>query len=175
MGHIKTLVAVALLALAPTASVSGCDRSKPSPPVAAVSYITMAMQSPEGRSWGLSSFPKTVGADKCVIHGGGPPLGILVHGVCSTTIFDLGEDEATVRFVQRWNAGSFHADSGRRRHLSHTWEVTVSSRPPGFHIVGSRDYGDFPPQFVRRPPFGSNPNLAPPRTGGGDTHPPLAI
>jgi hypothetical protein len=171
---VKTLIPVALLALALTASLSGCDRSKPSPPVAAGSYITMAMQSPEGKSWGLSLFPKTPGTDRCVIHAGFGP-GIWVPSTCTTSVILRSSDEATVRFVQRWNARRFHADAGRRHHLSHTWEVTVSRRVLGAHVMESRDYGDFPPQFVRQPPLHSNPNLAPPREGGGNGPAPLGV
>jgi hypothetical protein len=133
------------------------------------------MQSAEGERRGLSVFPETSGTHRCVIRGGGPFPGILVPSVCTTSVLILGNDRATVRFVQRWNARRFHADFGRRGHLSHTWEVTVSRRESGDHVVGSRSYGDFPPRLVRQPPLDSTPNLAPPHAGGGDTHPPLGV
>jgi hypothetical protein len=148
MGQIKTLIPI-LFAGALMASLSGCDRSQPSPSLAGGSYIRMAIQSAEGEPWGLSVFPETAGTHKCVIRGGGPPPGILVPSICTTSILVLGNDKATVRFVQRWNARRFHADSGRRGHLSHTWEITISRAASGDHVVGSRDYGDFPPQRVR--------------------------
>jgi hypothetical protein len=175
MGHIAKLTPVGILALALMASLGGCDRSQGSPPSAAANYITMAMASPEGQSWGLSPFPKTAGTKKCQIRGGGLPPGILVPSVCTTSVIMRSNNEATVRFVQRWNAHRFHADSGRLRHLSHTWEITVSRRVAGDHVVWSRGYGDFPPQHVRRPPPTSNPNLAPPHANGGNIHPRLGV
>jgi hypothetical protein len=134
----------------------------------------MAMQSLAGKSWGLSLFPKAPGTARCVIHAGFGP-GIWVPSTCTTSVIPRSNDEATVRFVQRWNARRFHADSGRRRHLSHVWEVTVSGHALGAQVMESRNYGDFPPQFVRQPPLNSNPNLAPPREGGGKGPAPLGV
>ncbi len=174
MGPPKRLIRVAVFAFALPAFLAGCDRSHPSPPAASGSYITMAMQSPEGESWALSLFPEAAGTDKCVFHAG-PPPGIWVPSICTTSVIVRSNTEATVRFLQRWNAHRFHADSGRRSHLSHTWEVTVARRESGDHVVGSRNYGDFPPQLLRQPPLDTTPNLAPPRAGGGDIHPPLGV
>jgi hypothetical protein len=175
MGQIAKLTPVGILVLALMASLGGCDRSHGSPPSAAGNYITMAMESLDAQSWGLGVFPKTAGTKKCLIRGGGAPPGMVVRSVCTTSVIMQSNNEATVRFVQRWNAHRFHADSGRRRHLSHTWEITVSRRVAGDHVVGSRGYGDFPPQLVRRPPPTSNPNLAPPHANGGNIHPPLGV
>jgi hypothetical protein len=149
MEQIAKLTPVGILALALMASLGGCDRSQGSPLPAAANYITMAIASPEGQSWGLGVFPKTAGTKKCLIRGGGPPPGILVPSVCKTSLILRRNNEATVRFVQRWNAHRFPADSGRRRHLSHTWEIAVSSDDAGDHVVGSQHQGDSPPQFVR--------------------------
>jgi hypothetical protein len=148
MGQIAKLTPVGILALALMASLGGCDRSQGSPPPETANYITMAIASPEGQSWGLGVFP-TAGTKKCLIRGGGPPPGISVPSVCTTSVILRGNNEATVRFVQRWNAPRFPADSGRRRHLSHTWEIAVSSDDAGDHVVGSQHQGDFPPQFVK--------------------------
>lgn len=107
----------------------------------------MAMQSEEGKHWGLSLFPKRAGTDKCVIHVGMP--GIWIHGSCRTSVVIRSKDEATVRFVEHWNAREFFADSDHRQHLHHTWELTLSSQAPGDHVVRSRHYGDFAPQMSR--------------------------
>jgi hypothetical protein len=175
MGQIAKLTPVAILVLALMASLGGCDRSHGSaPPSAAGDYITMAMQSSEGQSWGLSLFPKTAGTDKCVIHAGFGP-GLWVPSICTTSVILRRSGEATVRFVQRWNARRFHTGPGQRGQLSHTWELTVSRNVAGERVVESRDYGDFPPQLVRRPPSTSNPNLAPPHANGGNIRPPLGV
>jgi hypothetical protein len=141
----KTLLlfALVLTLVVPATSCSGSASS----PVTAESYITMANQSSQGQSWGLDVFPKTVGAHKCVIHVGMP--GVWIPGTCATTVTVRSNDEATVRFVQRWNARDFFAGPPGRRHLSHTWEITVSRQAAGDHVVQSRDYGDFPPQLTR--------------------------
>lgn len=139
------------------------------------SYITMAMRSAEGQSWGLELFPRQPGTFKCVIGGGGLAPGVWVPGTCTTSVSLHGDHEATVRFVELWNAGRFHTSSGQRGELSHTWELTVSRNAPDDHVLRSRDYGDFPPQFVRQPPLNSNPNLAPPRRGGGKSRPALGV
>jgi hypothetical protein len=141
----KTLFPFALF-LTLAASLSGCSGSASSP-VAASSYITMAMHSSQGQSWGLGVFPKTIGAHKCVIHVGMP--GVWIPSTCATSVNDRSNDEATVRFVQRWNARDFFAGPPGRRHLSHTWEITVSWQAAGDHVVQSRDYGDFPQQLTR--------------------------
>jgi hypothetical protein len=169
----KRLISIAVFGLALMSLLSGCDHSQPSPSQARGSYITMAMESP-GESWALSLFPKTAGTERCVFHAG-PPPGIWVPSMCTTRVIVRSNTEATVCFLQRWNARRFHADSGRRSRLNHTWEVTVSRRESGDHVVGSRSYGDFPPQLVRQSPLDTTPNLAPPRAGGGDTHPPLGV
>jgi hypothetical protein len=43
----------------------------------------------------------------------------------------------------------FHTGPGQRGQLSHTWELKVSWEAPGDQLVGSRDYGDLPPQLIR--------------------------
>jgi hypothetical protein len=141
----KTLLSLALF-LTLVVSLSGCSGSGSSP-VAAGSYITIAMHSSQGQSWGLGVFPKTVGAHKCVIHVGMP--GVWIPSTCATSVTVDNNDEATVRFVQRWNARDFYAGPPGRRHLRHTWEITVSRQAGGDHVVQSRDYGDFPPQLSR--------------------------
>jgi hypothetical protein len=117
----------------------------------AETYIQMAMQSSLGKQLGLSLLPKKPETIACVIPGGGPLPGIRVPGTCSTTVRPGSNDEATVRFVERWDARDFHGPgTGGRRHLSHTWELTVSlHRPAGGSVVHSRDYGDFPPRLVK--------------------------
>jgi hypothetical protein len=55
-------------------------------------------------------------------------------------------NEATVQFKD----SRFSAGSVRHRRLGHTWAITVSKQAaPGDHVIGVRDYGDFPPQLVR--------------------------
>jgi hypothetical protein len=173
MAQVTRPIPIAIVFLALMAVVSNCDRSHPSGPLAAGSYITIAMQSSEGKAAGLELFPRKPGAFKCVIGGGGLAPGIWVPGTCTTRVYRHSDDKATVRFVESWSARRFRTGSGQRGQLSHTWELTLSRDAAGDHVVGSRDYGDFPPQLVRRPPLDSNPNLAPPRAGGGSGHPPL--
>lgn len=105
------------------------------------------MQSSQGESWGLGIFPKTPGKQKCLLHLGAP--GVWIPGTCATRVMVRSDDEATVRFVQRWNARDFFADSPERRRLKHTWEITVSLQGAVHHVVQSRHYGDFPPQLTR--------------------------
>lgn len=114
-------------------------------------YVQMAMQSSVGKDLGLSLFPGKPETTACVIPGGGPPPGIRVPGTCSTTVRTGRNDEATVRFVERWEARRFHGPgTGSRRHLSHTWELSVSKHASaGASVVATRDYGDFPPQLVK--------------------------
>jgi hypothetical protein len=117
----------------------------------AEAYIQMAMESSVGKDLGLSLFPKKPKTTVCVIPGGGPPPGIRVPGTCSTTVRLGRNDEATVRFVEHWDARRFHGPgTGGRRRLSHTWELTVSPHAPaGARVVATRDYGDFPPRLVK--------------------------
>jgi hypothetical protein len=144
----KRLMPVAIV-FALMACLSACDRAPVSPGSAGVSYVAMAMQSSAGKALGLSLFPKEAGAAKCTIRGGGPPPGISVPGVCTTSVLVRG-DEATVQFKESWNARRFYAGSVRHGRLSHTWEFTVSEQAaPGDHVIGVRDHGDFPPQLVR--------------------------
>jgi hypothetical protein len=145
----KRLLPPVTVGVALLAGLSGCWGSGASAPLTPTNYIAMAKQSSQGESWGLGVFAKGVGTAKCVIRGGGPPPGILVPGTCTTSVRLHGSDEATVRFVERWNARDFFADSPRRRNLSHTWEITVSRQAAGDHVVGSRHYGDPPPQLIR--------------------------
>jgi hypothetical protein len=139
-----------LLLLAVAAPMSACLSSSPSP-LAGTDYISMAMQSSRGESWGLGIFPKKIGAQKCVVHVGAP--GVWIPSTCATSLTVRSGEEATVRFVQRWNARDFFAGSPKRRHLKHTWELTVSPQAPGDHVVQSRHYGDFPPQLTRSSPY----------------------
>jgi hypothetical protein len=148
IGRLSPVIAVvvALIALA-----SGCDRSGTSAPLTAGRYITIAMEAAERKAAGLDLvlFPKSAGTQRCVIRVGPPPGGVWVPTTCMTTVLIRGNDEATVRFVQRWSARHFDADPGRRVHLSHTWEITVKRNGTDVEAVRIRDYGDFPPQLVR--------------------------
>ena len=148
MTQTKRLVPVAIVVLALMACLSACDRAQAPAGSAGGGYIAMAMQSSAGKSLGLSSFPGEAGAVKCTIRGGGPAPGITVPGVCTTSVLVRG-DEATVQFKESWNARHFYAGSVRDGRLSHTWEITVSKQAPGDHVVGTRDFGDPPPQLVR--------------------------
>jgi hypothetical protein len=145
----KRLMPVAIVVFALMACLSACDRAQAPPGSAGESYVAMAMQSPAGKALGLSLFPKEAGTTNCTIRGGGPPPGILVPGVCATRVLVRG-NEATVQFKESWNARRFYAGSFRHGRLSHTWEITVSKQAaPGDHVIGVREYGDFPPQLVR--------------------------
>ena len=136
---------VAIVVLMLMALLSACDRRQAPPSAAGESYVAMAMHSSPGQ---LSLFPREAGRVKCTIRGGGPAPGILVPGVCTTSVQVRG-NEATVQFKESWNARHFYAGSVRHGRLSHTWEITVSKQAPGDHVVGSRDFGDPPPQLVR--------------------------
>jgi hypothetical protein len=144
------LTSVALLsALIAPALGSGGAHSASQP--TAKTFIKLAMQSSAGKTWGLSlSFPKKPGTIKCVIYGGGPAPGIRVRGWCSTTVLRSSTESATVRFIERWNARRFRGPgAGRRSHLSHTYDLKVSTKAAGGdHLVKRRSYGDFPPQQV---------------------------
>jgi hypothetical protein len=148
MGRLGSVIALvaALIVLA-----SGCDQSGASAPLTAGSYITIAMEAAEGKAAGLDLvlFPKSAGTQRCVIRVGPPPGGVWVPTTCMTSVLIRGNDEATVRFVQRWSARHFDADPGRRDHLSHTWEIMVKRNGTHVEAVRIRDYGDFPPQLVR--------------------------
>jgi hypothetical protein len=127
------------------ACISACGGSSPAP-LAASDYIAIAMQSSQ-ESWDLGIFPKTAGTEKCVLHLGPPEAWI--PGSCRTSVTMRGDDEATVRFTERWKARDFFAGSPGKRHLSHTWEITVSGQAADDRVVQSRHYGDFPPQLTR--------------------------
>ena len=148
MGRLGSVIALvaALIVLA-----SGCDQSGASAPLTAGSYITIAMEAAEGKAAGLDLvlFPKSAGTQGCVIRVGPPPGGVWAPTTCMTSVLIRGNDEATVRFVQRWSARHFDADPGRRVHLSHTWEIMVKRNGTDVEAVRIRDYGDFPPQLVR--------------------------
>jgi hypothetical protein len=149
MRQMKRLMPVAVVVFALMACLSACDRAQAPLGSAGESYVAMAMQSPAGKALGLSPFPKEAGAAKCTIRGGGPPPGISVPGVYTTSVLAHG-NEATVQFKESWNARRFYAGSVRHGRLSHTWEITVSTEAaPGDHVIGVRDFGDFPPQLVR--------------------------
>jgi hypothetical protein len=147
-GRLGSVIAVvaALIVLA-----SGCDRSGTSASLAPGNYITMAMEAAEGKAAGLDLvlFPKSAGTQRCVIRVGPPPGGVWVPTTCMTSVLIRGNDEATVRFVQRWSSRHFDADPGRRVHLSHTWEITVKRSGTDVEAVRISDYGDLPPQLVR--------------------------
>lgn len=143
------LISVALLsALIVPALGSGGAHAASQP--TAKTFIKLAMQSSVAQTWALSPFPKKPGTIKCVIHGGGPPPGIRVPGWCSTTVLRHSKESATVRFIERWNARRFRGPgAGRRSHLSHTYDLKVSTKAVnGDHLVQRRSYGDFPPQQV---------------------------
>jgi hypothetical protein len=149
MRRMKRLMPVAIVVFALMACLSACDRAQAPPGSAGESYVAMAIQSSSRKALDLSLFPKEVGKAKCRIRGGGPPPGISVPGVCTTSVLVRG-NEATVQFKESWNARRFYAGSVRHGRLSHTWEITVSKQAaPGDHVIGVRDYGDFPPQLVR--------------------------
>jgi hypothetical protein len=145
----RGLVPVAAVVVGLIVLASACDWSQTSAPSSAGSFIALAMESAEGKAAGLDLFPKDAETVKCMIPGGGPPPGIRVRGTCSTSVRFRGNDEATVRFVQRWNARHFDADPGRAIHLSHTWEITIKRDGTDGEAVRIRDYGDFPPRLVR--------------------------
>jgi hypothetical protein len=48
-----------------------------------------------------------------------------------------------VRFTQRWKARDFFAGSPGQRHLSHTWEITVSGQAADDRVLQSRHYVTF--------------------------------
>src|SRR5262245_60859569 len=148
MKHAKGLIPVVIVVLLLTVWSSACDRTRASVGSDDESYVAMAMHSSAGPPSGSSLFPSRAGTVKCMIDGGGPPPGIAVPGVCTTTVLVLG-NEATVRFKESWNARSFYGGSARHDRLSHTWEIMLSKHAPGDHVTGARDYGDFPPQLVR--------------------------
>jgi hypothetical protein len=149
MRQMKRLMPAAIVVFALMACLSACDRAQAPPGSAGESYVAMAMQSSAGKALGLSLFPKEAGTAKCAIRGGGPPPGISVPGVCTTSVLVRG-NAATVQFKESWKARRLHAGPVRHGRLSHTWEITVSTQAaPGDHVIGVRDYGDFPPQFVR--------------------------
>jgi hypothetical protein len=140
---------VAIVVFALIACLSACDHTQAIPGSAGESYVAMATHSSAGEALGLSLFPKKAGTAKCTIRGGGPPPGISVPGVCTTSVQVRG-DQATVQFKESWKARRFYAGSVRHGRLSHTWEFTVSKQAaPGDHVIGVRDHGDFPPQLVR--------------------------
>jgi hypothetical protein len=109
----------------------------------------MAMQSAEGKAWGLSLFPKDAQTVKCVIRGGGPAPGVRVPGTCRTSVHVRRTDEATVRFTETWNIRHYPKIARCCPSPQHTWELTVSPDAPGDHVVDSRSYGDPPPQLIR--------------------------
>jgi hypothetical protein len=123
------------------------DGMTPSPET----FTALALESPAGKAWGLGElFSRTTGTRRCVLHGGGPPPGIRVPGMCSSVVL-LGDGvSATVRFTETWDAGLFHGPgAGNRPRLSHVYELVVSTHAVGGdHIVRSKDYGDVPPQLV---------------------------
>jgi hypothetical protein len=98
------------------------------------------------RSPDLGYFPKSVGAQSCVIHGGGPPPGIAVPGVCRTDVAPSGTSYV-VTFTVTWNARDFHL-SGEpgTGDLQHSWSFTVSANGA---LTGPQESGSFPPQSVR--------------------------
>ena len=142
------LITVAVTVLVLMACSSGSDGPQAPIDSSGGSNVAIAMQSSAGKALGLSLFPSEPGTAKCTIRGGGPPPGILVPGLCTTSVLVRG-NEATVRFTESWNVHRFYSGSVRRGWLSHTWEITVSQQAPGDHVIGSRDYGDSPPQLVR--------------------------
>jgi hypothetical protein len=125
MRRTKGLVPVTIIVFALMTSLSACDRTQAPPGSAGESHVAMAMQSSAGKALGLNLFPKKAGTAKCAIRGGGPPPGISVPGVCTTSVL-VREDEAIVQFKESWNARRFYAGSIRHGRLSHTWEITVS-------------------------------------------------
>ena len=142
------LVAVVLPALVALGVQCGSAHAAPQPTTK--TFIKLAMQSSVAQTWALSPFPKKPGTVKCVIHGGGPAPGIRVPGKCSTVVLRHSTQSATVRFIERWNARRFRGPgAGGRKHLSHTYDLKVSTKAvSGHHLVQRRSYGDFPPQQV---------------------------
>ena len=99
-------------------------------------------------SWGGTAppFPASVGSRACEIHGGGPPPGMLLRGVCRTEVEKTGSDYV-VKFTQMWDARDFrHAGDPNTGELSYTWSFIVSGTGD---IAAQIPYGNFPPQYVK--------------------------
>ena len=148
MKRTKGLASVATFLLVVMVCSSACDSTRATRASDDGDYVAMAMNSSAGPPLGSSLFPSKDGTEKCMIRGGGPPPGIAVPGVCTTTVFVRGH-EATVRFKESWNARRFSAGRAQHGRLSHTWEITVSEQAAGDHVTGVHSYGDFPPQLVK--------------------------
>jgi hypothetical protein len=112
-------------------------------------YIQLAVHSSAGQASGIVAlFPTKPDSDTCKIPRGGPSPGALIPGTCTTSVRPAGNGEATVTFVESWDARDF-SGSGHGL-LSHTWEMTVSEHLlGGDKVIRNRSYGDFPPQWVR--------------------------
>ena len=151
MKMLRRAVSTGAAVLVVVAIGAGCGGNSKAAAPSPDTFIKMAMTSSTGKAWGVSRlFPTKPGTVKCVIRGGGPPPGIRVPGTCSTTIVHPTRVSATVRFVETWNAHRFRGPGAHgRQHLSHTYELKISTRALGDKVVRSRDYGDFPPQRVR--------------------------
>lgn len=104
----------------------------------------LASSGPDSRI--VIPFPTSVGSQSCQIHGGGPPPGIVVPGVCRTDVAASGAS-SVVSFTETWDARQFHqADDPSSGELRHTWSFLVSGTGA---VVAQPDSGNFPPQFVR--------------------------
>jgi hypothetical protein len=105
--------------------------------------IVLVQRSKVGRGFGF--FPSYVGEQRCVIHGGGPPPGLRIHGYCATRVVPRGGTRALVVFVERWPWRSFHYSGSPRRLQHHSWSFAVSASG---RVTAAGNRGDFPPQFV---------------------------
>jgi hypothetical protein len=93
---------------------------------------------------GFGFFPSHLGAERCVIRGGGPGPGLRVHGLCATRVL-LHGTTATVVFAERWPWRAFHYSGVARRPQHHSWRFVVSASGK---VMAAGHGGDFPPQFV---------------------------
>ena len=111
-------------------------------------YIRMAVLSSGGQASGITAlFPTRPDSDTCKIPRGGPAV-VLIPGTCTASVRPAGNGQATVTFVESWDARDFPGSGDGR--LRHTSEVTVSEQVlGGDKVIRSRSYGDPPLQWVQ--------------------------
>lgn len=137
----------AALFVAVAITLAGCSGGQPPAPAAMDEQAAIRDVLASGiADTSPPTFPDRPARISCVIHGGGPYPGILVPGMCQTSVGRIGS-LFVVTLTEFWEATEFHGGDvdPTRGQLSHAWQYEVDATG---HVTPVDSFGNFPPQEV---------------------------